>query len=143
MFSKSCEYAIKIMAFIAFKQAKSKELVGLDVISEAIDSPRAFTAKILQQLTKARLLKSTRGRTGGFFLDKNQNLSLADIVKAIDGPRLFEDCLLGFDKCKDDNPCVLHHQLKKERNTLKSKLLSTDIKTIAKRVNRQKAYFKE
>jgi Rrf2 family protein len=143
MFSKSCEYAIKIMAFIAYQQSKSKELVGLDAISETIDSPKAFTAKILQQLTKARLLKSTRGRTGGFFLDNNQNISLADIVKAIDGPKLFEDCLLGFDKCQDDNPCVLHYQLKKERNSLKNKLLSTDIHTIAKRVNRQKAYFKE
>lgn len=143
MFSKSCEYAIKIMAFIAYKQTKSKELVGLETISEAIDSPKAFTAKILQQLTKSKLLKSTRGRTGGFLLEEGKIINLADIVRAIDGSKLFEDCLLGFDKCQDDNPCVLHHQLKKERNNLKNRLLSTDIQTIAKRVNRQKAYFKE
>lgn len=143
MFSKSCEYAIKIMAFIAYKQTKSKELVGLETISEAIDSPKAFTAKILQQLTKSKLLKSTRGRTGGFLLEEGKIINLADIVRAIDGSKLFEDCLLGFDKCQDNNPCVLHQQLKKERNNLKNRLLSTDIQTIAKRVNRQKAYFKE
>ncbi len=131
------------MAFIAFRQTKSEELVGLDAISKAIDSPKAFTAKILQQLTKSKLLKSTRGRTGGFFLENDKQISLADIVKAVDGSKLFEGCLLGFDKCRDNNPCVLHHHLAKNRKGLKNRLESTDIFTIAKRVNSQKAYFKE
>ncbi|RRO13912.1 RrF2 family transcriptional regulator [Flavobacteriaceae bacterium 14752] len=143
MFSKSCEYAIKVMAFIAFRQAKSKELIGLDPISEAIDSPKAFTAKILQQLTKAELLKSVRGRTGGFYLDQNREIVIADIVRAIDGSKILDGCLLGFGECQDENPCVLHHQIKKERSSLKNRLNSTDIYTIAKRVSRKKAYFKE
>lgn len=143
MFSKSCEYAIKIMTFIAFRQAKSKELIGLDSISKAIDSPKAFTAKILQQLTKAGLLKSVRGRTGGFYLDKNRDVFIGDIVRAIDGSKILEGCLLGFGECQDENPCVLHHQIKKERKSLKNRLNSTDIYTVAKRVNTKKAYFKE
>ncbi len=143
MFSKSCEYAIKVMAFIAFKQAKSKELIGLEAISAAIDSPKAFTAKILQQLTKADLLKSSRGRSGGFYLDDNREVMIADIVRAIDGHKMFDGCLLGFGECQDENPCVLHHQVKKERNALNNRLSATGIKQVAKKVHRQKAYFKE
>lgn len=143
MFSKSCEYAIKIVAFVAYQQHKSTQLVGLEDISDAIDSPKAFTAKILQKLTKANLLNSTRGRSGGFYMNDQKEVVIADIIKAIDGPKLLEGCLLGFGKCQDENPCILHQQVKRERKQLKQKLSTTSIHKIAKRVNRKKAYFKE
>lgn len=143
MFSKSCEYAIKIVAFVAFKQNKSEQLIGLEDISNAIDSPKAFTAKILQELTKAHLLNSTRGRSGGFYLNDQKEVFIADIIKAIDGPKLLDGCLLGFGECQDENPCILHQQVKGERQKLKQKLSTTPINKIAKRVNQKKAYFKE
>ena len=51
MFSKTCEYGLRAVIFIA-QQTKSEKKVGITTISEAIASPQAFTAKILQQLTK-------------------------------------------------------------------------------------------
>ncbi|NEV93708.1 Rrf2 family transcriptional regulator [Psychroflexus sp. YR1-1] len=143
MFSKRCEYAIKIMTFIAHQQKKSNKKVDVDAISKAIDSPKAFTAKILQDLVKSDLLVSTRGRFGGFSLSAQIDINLKQIIEAIDGHKLLEGCLLGFGACSEKNPCVVHHQLKSAREILKLKLRDTNLEIIAKRVNEKNAYFKE
>ncbi|MBZ9787567.1 Rrf2 family transcriptional regulator [Psychroflexus sp. CAK57W] len=143
MFSKRCEYAIKIMTFIAHQQKKSDKKVDVDAISKAIDSPKAFTAKILQDLVKSDLLVSSRGRFGGFSLPDQFNISLSQIIEAIDGKKLLEGCVLGFGTCSEKNPCVVHHHLKSARQHLKIKLQETNLEIIAKRVNEKNAYFKE
>src|SRR5690606_17122287 len=99
MFSKTCEYAIKIMVFIQTLESKG-EHIGLKLIAQEIDSPQAFTAKILQRLVRARLLKSVRGPHGGFRINqKRVPIYLKDIVVAIDGDGLFTKCVLGFETC--------------------------------------------
>lgn len=143
MFSKRCEYAIKIMTFIAHQQKKSIKKVDVEEISNAIESPKAFTAKILQDLVKSDLLASTRGRFGGFSLPAQVNISLSQIIEAIDGKKLLNGCLLGFGTCSEKNPCVVHHQLKSAREILKLKLNETTLDIIAERVNEKNAYFKE
>ena len=65
MFSKSCEYAIRATIFIASKCCENRK-VGLKEIADAIDSPTAFTAKILQKLSKNKIINSTKGVNGGF-----------------------------------------------------------------------------
>lgn len=59
MFSKACEYAIRATIYIAV-QSNQDNRVGLKDISKEIDSPEAFTAKILQQLSKMRLLTQSK-----------------------------------------------------------------------------------
>jgi Rrf2 family protein len=85
MVSKTCEYAIRAMLFVAQK-SKNDSKVGVKQIAKAIDSPEPFIAKILQDLGKKGLVLSSKGPTGGFYLDKaGLKKSLADIVNAIDG----------------------------------------------------------
>jgi Rrf2 family transcriptional regulator, iron-sulfur cluster assembly transcription factor len=127
MFSRACEYAIKIMIYIAANELKGKR-TGLKEVTEAIDSPEAFTAKILQQLAKSKLLNSFKGPAGGFELVKNQEIRLIDIVVAIDGDKLLEDCVLGLPACSSRNPCPVHNKFLLIRNQLKETLLSTDLR---------------
>lgn len=61
MFSKSCEYAIRATIYIA-KQTKQDKRVGIKDIANAINSPNAFTGKILQQLSKAKIIESAKDR---------------------------------------------------------------------------------
>lgn len=96
MFSKTCIYAMKTMIYLAIKSKEGVAYVSVVDVSEAIDSPKHFTAKILQQLSKANLLNSQRGPNGGFFLPTESGVSLADIVRAIDGNQLLDGCILGF-----------------------------------------------
>jgi|SRR5665213_18767 len=96
MFSKTCEYAIRAMIFIAQK-SKGGSKAGIKEIAKAIDSPEYFIAKILQDLSRKSLAQSLKGPTGGFYVEDESSLcSLADIAKAIDVDKLFTGCGLGL-----------------------------------------------
>ena len=78
MFSKTCEYAIRALIFIAHK-SKGGLKTGIKEISAGIDSPAHFIAKILQDLSRRGLVQSMKGPTGGFYLDETcLAFSLAD-----------------------------------------------------------------
>lgn len=122
MFSKTCEYAIRAMIFIAQK-SKDGSKVGIKEIAKGIDSPEHFIAKILQDLSRRKLIQSLKGPNGGFYLNAEAlQCSLADIVKAVDGDRLFTGCGLGLTQCSEIHPCPIHHEFKAVRNGLQHML---------------------
>ncbi|WP_258105505.1 Rrf2 family transcriptional regulator [Marinoscillum sp. MHG1-6] len=123
MFSKACEYALKIMIYLCSVQEDGKR-AGLKDIAEAIASPEAFTAKILQQLVRNRLLHSVRGPSGGFVLRK-EPIPLIDVVVAIDGEGLVKNCVLGLEECSKDRPCPAHEKFSAVRDHLTGVLTST------------------
>jgi Rrf2 family transcriptional regulator, iron-sulfur cluster assembly transcription factor len=135
MFSKACKYAINAMIYIA-TLPEGQEKAGLKEISKAINSPEAFTAKILQELVKHELLQSAKGPHGGFYLaSPASGVHLSSIIKAIDGDALFVGCALGLQKCSEDHPCPVHHKFKAVRDHLTGMLQTTSLKDIAERVN--------
>ncbi len=128
MFSKACEYGIRAIIFISVQSHQSKR-VSLKEISRAIDSPEAFTAKILQILSKNNLVDSTKGPSGGFEIDqkKMQKIKLSQVVLAIDGDSIYKGCGLGLKECSEKHPCPVHNKFKRIRNELKSMLETTSI----------------
>lgn len=142
MFSKTCEYAIKIMVFIKTKQSSGRH-IGLKQIAEEIDSPAAFTAKILQKLVHSDLLESIRGPHGGFKINsKFGKIYLRDIVESIDGDALLSQCVLGFEECSKDSPCAVHYKFVHIRSDLKETLSETTIDEIAGNVSSGSAFLK-
>lgn len=122
MFSKTCEYAIRAMIFIAQK-SKDGGKVGIKEIAKGIDSPEHFIAKILQELGRKRLLQSMKGPNGGFYLDKESlECSLADIVKVVDGDKLFTGCGLGLKQCSETHPCPIHNEFRSVRKGIQNML---------------------
>lgn len=87
MFSKACKYGIRASIYIGQQSADQGRRVGLRDIATEIDSPEAFTAKVLQLLVRARLVTSVEGPTGGFELTAEQlrTVTFRQIVVAIDG----------------------------------------------------------
>lgn len=132
MFSKACEYGIRASIYIA-KQSQLDRKVGLIEVSEAIESPAAYTSKILQLLSRHQVIKSDKGPTGGFSMNKNDfdKIKLSTIVEAIDGNNIYMGCGLGLSKCNERQPCPLHNQFKSIRNELKMMLENTTIKELA------------
>lgn len=132
MFSKACEYGIKAAVFIAQKSLIN-ERTSLGEISDEINSPRAFTAKVLQILARENIIKSMRGAHGGFYVEDNaiQNVKLYNIVYAIDGDQIYNGCALGFKKCDENKPCPMHFQFKSIRDDLKSVLHQTSLHDLA------------
>jgi len=115
--SKSCEYAIRATVYIAYKSYKN-EKAGFIEISEEIDSPSHFTGKILQELSRKNIISSSKGRSGGYFIEKPEELYLVDIIRAIDGNELFSACVMGLKACSDTTPCPMHDQIKPIRTQL-------------------------
>lgn len=105
--------------YIAYMSQKGKR-VSLKAIAEEIDSPEAFTGKIMQQMSKNKIVKSTRGPSGGFEMDEKmrRSVTLKQLVEVIDGDDLYVRCGLGLKDCNDDHPCPVHHQYKHIKNDL-------------------------
>ncbi len=119
MFSKACEYAIKATIYIA-KQSQHDQRVNVKEVAEAVNAPVAFTAKILQQLCRANILESVRGKQGGFiFTESHQKMvKIFDVVHLIDGNGIFTNCGLGLHQCSSENPCPVHDDFKQVRENL-------------------------
>ncbi|MGN6646883.1 MAG: RrF2 family transcriptional regulator [Cytophaga sp.] len=71
MFSKACKYGIRSIIHIA-AQSQAGKRSSLKEIAAQIDSPEAFTAKILQVLSRNNLIDSSKGPQGGFEMDLKQ-----------------------------------------------------------------------
>lgn len=132
MFSKACQYGIKASVYIASQSAMGIR-TSLKDIAFNINSPEAFTAKILHQLAKQNILHSLKGPTGGFEIPKGRAaaIKLSDIVSAIDGVSIYEGCALGFDSCDALQPCPMHNKFVGIRNDLKQMLENTSLLELA------------
>ena len=129
MFSKACEYGIKACTYIALRSLEEKRVSHKEIASK-IDSPIAFTAKILHQLAKSDILVSVKGPSGGFEIPKEKidSIKLNDIVYAIDGDSVYNDCSLGFNECNAAKPCPLHDKFVGIREDLKEMLQNTSLR---------------
>jgi len=124
------------MLYIAMHSSEDKN-IGLKVIAEGQNIPRHFLSKILQQLVKNNLLLSMKGPTGGFSLAKDpEEITLIEIIEAIDGLGVFNRCGIGFKQCNDKKPCPIHDEYKKMRkqveNLFRSKNLLNLIEDVEK-----------
>lgn len=108
MLSNACKYAIRAILYLGI-QTDEQNKVGVKKIADELETPQPFLAKLLQQLTKANLVSSTKGPNGGFFLSEhNAKNCVWDIIISIDGTSKFDDCFLGLSTCSDKNPCPVH-----------------------------------
>ncbi len=127
MFSKSCEYGIRAVIFIVAK-SQSGQRVGIKEICNDVGAPEHFTAKILQILSRLELIRSIKGPNGGFYVEEDAPpILLIDIVRAIDGNKLFTGCGLGLKECSEKKPCPIHYEFKEIRDALREMLANTSI----------------
>jgi len=132
MFSKACEYAIRATILIAMEGRKGRRM-SLVEIADRTGSPKAFTAKVLQQLARAGILESTKGPNGGFDLPpaKAKKVKLSMVVKAIDDDGVYKGCGMGLPQCNAKKPCPLHDHFLQVREDLRAMLESTDMHMLA------------
>ena len=107
IFSRSCEYALQAVSFLASQSQKSFVLAR--AISEALNIPPHYLGKILQILVKHNILNSKKGKSGGFVINGTlQEIMLYEIIVIMDGPDYLERCIMEIPGCSDNNPCPVH-----------------------------------
>lgn len=132
MFSKACEYGIRAALYIAAQSLEGKR-VNLKEIAGEINTPEAFTAKILQQLARDGIIDSVKGPYGGFQIKKQRidQIRLSEIVSAIDGDTIYRGCGLGLAQCNAKQPCPLHDKFVDIRAGLRRMLEGTTLHELA------------
>ncbi len=109
MLSNASKYALRAVLYLA-QNSSAKKKFGAKTIAEELETPPPFLAKLLRQLASNKLVSSTKGPKGGFFLtDEDKENYLWDIIVCIDGGYKFDECFLGLSKCNGENPCPVHH----------------------------------
>nr|WP_321411645.1 Rrf2 family transcriptional regulator [uncultured Carboxylicivirga sp.] len=139
MLSKSTEYAIRALVFVQLKNWEQKR-PGVGEIAKEIEAPEAYTAKILQTLTKNKLMDSMKGRGGGFFFNDNQsNLTLYEVIHVVEGDACFHKCGFGLKQCNNDNPCPLHEQYKVVRDGFFEIVKTETIQSLSEKIKQGEA----
>ncbi|HEY5386802.1 MAG TPA: Rrf2 family transcriptional regulator [Thermoleophilia bacterium] len=101
------EYAVRAMTYLA--RFPEGHVAALHEIGRAQDIPESFLAKILQSLVHSGLAVSRRGAHGGFALARPvAEITLRDVVEAVDGPIALNQCVLWPEDCARSGDCELH-----------------------------------
>ncbi len=137
IYSRSSEYAIR--AFVNLAQVPDGKYAMVKQIAAEEEIPSHFLAKILQQLARKGLLRSSKGPTGGFSLRVSaDDIRLVDIVEALDGLGEYEKCASGLAECSDDMPCALHDSWKVLRSRIMDYLGRNTIADLAKTLEQKR-----
>jgi Rrf2 family protein len=109
LITRETDYALRALCFIAKNKNKVTpvpELVG------KLRIPRPFLRKILQSLDKSGLLKSYKGKGGGFVLTlKPDKISILDVMRIFQGEFNLNECLLNKHLCPDVRVCILKKKI--------------------------------
>lgn len=101
------EYAVRGIVYLATRPLD--QVCLLSEIAAAVDVPQTFLAKIFQQFSKIGLVRSYRGTGGGFVLGRApENISLLEVVEAVEGPIAPNRCVIGEGQCDRVSGCNVH-----------------------------------
>jgi len=104
--TRQADYAVRAMVYLA--QLGTDQRAATGKIAHEKSIPPSFLAKIVSQLSVAGLLQTSRGAHGGVSLAKPADaISLLDVVEAIDGPIMLNDCVSDTTFCTYDEDCPL------------------------------------
>lgn len=130
MLSRKTGYAIRALTYLA--RQPSGKLSSAKVIAETEGIPMPFLWKILQNLSKRKLVRSFKGLHGGYELARpSQDIKLQDVVECVDGTDITEGCVLGLPECSDEKPCPLHPRWKLIRAQLQRMLEDNSLESLA------------
>jgi Rrf2 family transcriptional regulator, iron-sulfur cluster assembly transcription factor len=134
IFSRSDEYAIRAMTFLA--RLPAGKLAGAREIAETEQIPMQFLWKILQTLAKKKLIRSFKGLRGGYELAQPaEKITIHMVLQANNGAGRLHGCVLGLPECSQDHACPLHEKWSAMRAGLVDMLESNtlaDLATVSK-----------
>jgi Rrf2 family protein len=136
--SSATEYAIRALTHLA--ERPEGELTLLEEISGSEELPRAFLGKILKELVRAGLLRSSRGPGGGYALARPAGqITLLEIRRELEGVSDLERCAVGLEPCSDETPCPLHEIFKPLREAIRDYLEETTVEDLVNGLREKRA----
>lgn len=124
LITRDTDYAVRALLFLA---QRKKEIVSVSQLAKSVKAPQPFLRKILRNLNKKGLLKSYKGKSGGFALVlPPKEILLVDLIKIFQGPVKLNECILKKVVCPSKKTC----KLKKKINAIE-KYVIAELKAIS------------
>lgn len=131
MLSITSQYALRAVVYLA--ECSDGTPVSAAELAEAVQVPPNYMGKILNQLVRARILSSVRGKKGGFEISVSaETITLYDVISQFDDLGLEDKCLFGRLECSDQNPCPLHERWGRVANQVLEFFNTTTIADVIK-----------
>lgn len=133
--TRQADYALRAMLYLA--RLEPNQRAATSQIADFQQIPSSFLAKIISQLSIAGLIHTSRGARGGVSLARRtEEISLLDVVEAIDGPITLNECTKDPSSCVFGDTCPIYDVWCQAETELVSKLRAS---TFDKLVEREKA----
>lgn len=131
IYSKTAKYAVLALAEVSARS--DGDYVSTQEIASVAEIPYAHFAKTIAQLKRAGLVLTSRGKSGGILLARPADeITVLDVVLAIDGPSTLRDCPLFLAQCDCTRECSLHKLWRKAHDAVLTFLKRTTIADIAR-----------
>ncbi len=132
--SKTSLHGIRASLYVASMQ-DDKKYVPINQISSDLGISFHFLTKILQKLTNHNIMISYRGPNGGVALARPaSDISLMEIITAIEPGEAFDGCILGLEGCGEAVPCPLHDQWGAIRDRTKLMFENTNLGDLGRKI---------
>jgi Rrf2 family protein len=123
--TRQADYALRAMAYLS--ELEPNRRAATSQIAEKKSIPPSFLAKIISQLAIAGLLHTSRGAHGGVSLARPpEQITVLEVVEAIDGPIALNECTLTEGGCPFGENCTLHPLWNEAQIQLVDRLRSTN-----------------
>jgi len=137
LYSKTAKYAVLALAEVALCSAEHP--VSTKQIAASASVPYPLLAKIVGQLRRAGLVHAERGKHGGILLMRPaEEITLLDVVMAMDGPDVLRRCPLLLEPCNCDHECDLRPLWEPAHDALVQFFENTTLRDIADCSQRRK-----
>ncbi len=128
--SRKADYGIRMMVDLV--EMSNNQGVTIKDISQRQDVAEQFLSKIATKAVKAGLVSSKPGRNGGLILTKSpDDITLLDVLEAIDGPIALNRCTSEPSECPRSNKCTVHPIWEKAQHQLKELMSNTLLSELA------------
>ncbi len=129
--TRAADYAIRVMIHLAGLAPGTRASRG--ELAAASECPEQFLSKVLQSLTRAGLVISHRGNTGGFELSPaHRAATVLEIVEAVEGPIRLNICLGTDEECNRQPWCAAYHVWSDAQEALAGVLRRATIEDLAR-----------
>lgn len=133
--TKNIHYAIKSLLYLA---GEPQQVISARALAVVLKIHRPFLRKILQILSKHKILKSLKGKGGGFILNvQPDKIRIKDVVNIFQIDMDIINCIFGRDVCSQANHCLLRKRLKIIEDKLHKELSTITIATLSKNIGKK------
>lgn len=126
--TRQADYALRAMYYLA--KLDPTQRAATSQIAQEQRIPPSFLAKIISQLSIAGLIHTSRGARGGVSLARTpEDISILEVVEAIDGPIMLNECTSSVDACPFGEECPIRPLWCETQNDLVARLKVTTFAT--------------